>query len=97
MLLGNLQPLAPPDALYALVIHDPAFGFEKGRDPPVTVAAILAGKADDVRGQRLLIVRNDRPAPLRRPGLFQIPADPALRKIELLLNMNHTPSAALGA
>ena len=57
MLLGNLQPLAPPDALYALVIHDPAFGFEKGRDPPVTVAAILAGKAG----------RCPRSAPSHRP------------------------------
>ncbi len=55
-LLGrDLEPLAPPDAFYPLVVHMPAFGSQQGRDAPIAVTAILARQVDDRGRQRLLV------------------------------------------
>ncbi len=97
LLVGNLQPLAPPDAFHALVVHDPTFRPQHRRDPSITVAAILTGQTDDRRGQRFLIVRDNKSTPLRRTRLPQKPTSLALRKTKLLLGVDHTMPAALGA
>ena len=51
----DLQPFTLPDPLNALVVHVPAGVLQQTGDDPVSVAAILAGKDDDVLGQLLLI------------------------------------------
>ena len=43
----NLQPLTSPYALHPLVVHMPAFHPQKRRDPPIPIAAVLAGQSDD--------------------------------------------------
>ena len=45
LLLWELQPLPPPDALDPLGVHVPTFGPEQGSDPPIAISAILAGQA----------------------------------------------------
>lgn len=40
LLLGNLQPLPPPDALDAFGVHRPALGSQHRRDPAIAVAAV---------------------------------------------------------
>ena len=71
LLLGNFQPLAPPDAFDPLVVDDPTLGPEHRRDAAIAVAAILTGQPDDRRRQRRLVVRNTMRTPLRRTRLSQ--------------------------
>jgi len=47
LLLRNLQPLATPDTLHAILAHPPSGTLEKRRDPAIPVTAVLAGKLDD--------------------------------------------------
>src|ERR1700723_1196429 len=47
LLLRNLQPLATPDTLHAILAYPPAGTLEKRRDPAIPVTAVLAGKLDD--------------------------------------------------
>lgn len=96
LLLGNLQPLAPPAPLRLLVVYLPARGFEEGRDPAILVAAILAGQLGDRLAQRPFVVPDDRNTPLRRTRLSQIPACPAFRKTKPLADIDHIAPAALG-
>src|SRR3712207_4950883 len=54
---GNPQPLPSPDPLDPLVVDNPAGGrTQKLCDLAVAVAAVLAGKYDDIGGEPLLIV-----------------------------------------
>ena len=55
LLLWDLQPFPPPDALDPLGVHMPTFGPEQGSDPPIAISAILAGQADD-RGRECLFI-----------------------------------------
>src|SRR5690606_36778584 len=55
LLLGNLQPLAPPDPFDTLGVHRPAFRQQHRRDPAIAITAIAGSEPDDVRGQRLFI------------------------------------------
>jgi hypothetical protein len=47
LLLRNLQPLATPDTLHAILAHPPAGTLQQCRDPAIPVTAVLAGKLDD--------------------------------------------------
>ena len=72
-------------------------GQLKGRDPPVSVAAILAGQLDHVRDQALLVGTAARDAALGRAMLPQHPASPALRDPEPVADMIDALAAARGA
>ena len=43
VLLRDFQSLPSPDAFHPLVVHLPALGTEHGGDPPIAIAAVLAG------------------------------------------------------
>ena len=94
---SDAEPLTLPYALHPLVVRDPAIGPQHGRDTTMAVAAILAGQADNRRSQSFLVIGDNTIASLRRSRLSQIPARPAFRETELLLNMGNTTPAALGA
>src|SRR5690606_27871732 len=55
LLVGNLEPLPPPDPFDTLGVHRPAFGPQHRRDPAVAVAPIPGSKPDDISRQRILI------------------------------------------
>ena len=66
LLLGNLQPLTPPEPLNPLVVDDPARLIpQHPRNLAIAVAAILSGQLDDVGGQPLLVFRAPRHLALR--------------------------------
>ena len=66
LLLGNLQPLTPPEPLNPLVVDDPARLIpQHPRNLAIAVAAILSGQLDDVGDQPLLIFRAPRHLALR--------------------------------
>ena len=79
LLVGNLQPLAPPDPFDPLVVDDPARLLRSSSgDLAIAVAAILAGQFDDVGGQPLFVFSAPRDLALRRAVLPERRAGPAL-------------------
>jgi hypothetical protein len=50
------EPLPAPDPLHTLMVHMPTLVFEKGRDPPISIAAIFSGEIKDEPCQSLLVV-----------------------------------------
>ena len=77
LLLRHLQSLVPPDPLYPLVVHLPAFVMQKTGDPPVPIASVLGGQPHDPVCELILLVRNSHAVPLRRTVLSQSPACPS--------------------
>ncbi len=67
------------------------------RDPPVTVAAILAGQRDDVSRQRIFVRSLHRQIALRSAPLPQHPARLPLAHPILSARMFHGAPASLGA
>jgi hypothetical protein len=97
LLLGNLQPLATPDALDPFMVHRPSLGAEKCRYPTITVPAVLPGQTDDVAGQCLFIGRDDQLTALRRSRLTKISTGTPFRETKLLADTDNASTATLGA
>ena len=87
LLLRNLQPLATPDTLHAVLAHPSAGTVEKRRDPAIPVTAVLAGKLDDRLRECIFVFTPYRTIALRAARLVGQPACPALRQTMLLLRM----------
>ena len=81
LFLRHFEPFPPPDAVDPLEVHPPAFDPKQRGDPPVAVAAVSGRQADDRRGQRFLIIADDRLPALRRTRLSDHSASTALRDI----------------
>ena len=79
LLLGNLEPFAPPNPLDPLVVHVPARLVQQRRHRPVAVTAILRRQLDDVRRQRVFIGPSARNLPLCRAVLTERATGAALR------------------
>jgi len=95
---GNIQPLAPPDALDPFVVDDPTRRrSQKLSDLPVAIAAVEAGEFDDVGGQPLLILSSCRNTALRRTVLPEHTADPALGHPQRGSNMVDAYATTRGA
>ena len=98
LLLGNLQPLTPPDQLNPLVIDDPACLIpQHPRNLAIAVAAIETSQLDDVGGQPLLVVTAPRDLALRRAVLPKRRTSTALGHTQLGANLLDTGTAARGA
>ena len=93
----HFQPLASPDPFNTLLVHRPAGPTQQRRDPAISVAAILAGKLNDVGRQCGLIIWCRRSLSLRRLVLTQCPACPSLGDAKLGRHMIHARAAAGGA
>src|SRR5690606_3455329 len=97
LLLRNLQPLPPPDALDTFGVHRPAFGPQHRRDPTIAIAAIPGGEPDDVGGERFFIRPARRLLALGRAVLPENLAGKALRDGELGHHMVDAAPATGGA
>ncbi len=80
LLLWNLQPLATPDTLHAILAHSPAGSLEQRRDPAIPITAVLAGKLDDRLRECIFVFTPYRTIALRTARLVRQPASPALRQ-----------------
>ena len=69
MFIGDLQPLASPDALDPLVVDYPARLAQELGDLAIAIAAVLPGKLDNIGGETLLVVTTARDLALRRAML----------------------------
>jgi hypothetical protein len=65
----DFQPLTSPDPFNAFLVHRPPGATQQRRNPAIPVAAVLAGKFDDVSSQSCLIIGRRRNLPLRRSML----------------------------
>ena len=91
LFLGDLQPLAAPDAFDPLVIDDPArrrsqklpdlLPLSVCKQTPtgqwIAVPTIFAGKFEDISDQPFFIISPRRRPPLRRSMLSEHTANPA--------------------
>ena len=93
----HLQPLASPDPLHPLVIHEPAGPAQQLGDLAIAVAAIEPGQLDDVGGQPLFIVSPVRDLALRRAMLAERRTGAALGDGELPSDMLDAGAATRGA
>ena len=60
LFIGDLQPLASPDALDPLVVDYPARLPQQFADLAIAVAAVLPGKLDNIGRETLLVVTTAR-------------------------------------
>ena len=75
----------------------PAFGPEQSGDPAITVSTVLAGQADDIRRQRVLVWFATGCLALGRSVLTDNLARAALRDAQFSLNVINALPAAGGA
>ena len=98
LFLGDLKPLASPDAFDPLVVDDPARRrSQKLRDLPVAVPAILAGEFHDIGGQPFFVISPRRRPPLRRSVLSEHTANPAFGQLQLQSDVLNAGAATRGA
>jgi hypothetical protein len=93
----HLQPLAPPDPLDPLGVHQPACLPQQRRDLAIAVAAILACQRDGLGGQPFLVVAAPRRLALRRAVLAERRADAALGAGQDPSHVLNTGAPARGA
>src|SRR5947209_8762404 len=86
-LLGrDLQPLASPDPLDPLVVHQPAGPAQQLGDLAIAIAAVLPGQFDDVVCQSRFILTAPRDLALRRAMLPERRTGTALGDRQLASN-----------
>ena len=86
LLVGTFQPLTPPDALNPFVIDEPARISQQRGDLAIAVAAILAGKLNDIRGEPLFVVAPRWRLAVRRPMLSERRAGTTLGDVKFTSN-----------
>ena len=94
---GDLQTLAPPEALDPLVIDLPPRPAQELRDLAIAVAAVLPGQGDHVGSQPLLVFRAPRHLALRRAMLPERRTSAALGDMQVMSDMLDTGAATRGA
>jgi hypothetical protein len=96
LFLWNLQPLAAPDPLDAILADPPAGFLQLDRDAPVAVSAELAGQRNDGPGQCVFVVPLCGLVALRATWLMEKVARATLTRSALPC-MLHSGSPALRA
>src|SRR5215475_7356787 len=97
LLIGDLQPLASPDALDPLVIDDPARLAQQPCNLAIAVAAVSLGKLDNIGRQTLLVLTATRDLALRRAMVPERRAGATLGDMQLSSHMLDTGTATRGA
>src|SRR5919199_702131 len=97
LLLGNLEPLAAPDPLHAILADRPARHPQHGGDPAIAIPTVLGRERHDRLRQRVLVGPKRRHVALRGARLADDPAGAALRETIRLPNASDGLPAPLGA
>jgi len=61
LLLGNLQPLTPPDPPNPLGVHMPAPRTQERSHTPIAITAIRRGQSNDFPCQGIFVVTDNKP------------------------------------
>jgi hypothetical protein len=94
---AELQPLATPDTLHAVLAHPPAGTLQQRRDSAISVTTVLTGKLDDRLRECIFVFTPYRSIALRAARLVGQPASPALRHTMLLLCVSCSDASSLRA
>src|SRR5262247_1691147 len=97
LFIGDLQPLASPDALDPLVVDYPARLAQQPCDLAIAVAAILLGKLGNIGRQTLLVLTAARDLALRRAMLPERRAGATLGDMQLRSHLLNAGTATRGA
>ena len=97
LFIGDLQPLAPPDALDPLVVDYPARLAQQFGDLAIAIAAVLLGKLDNIGRQTLLVLTAARDLALRRAMLSERRAGATLGDMQLRSHLLNAGTATRGA
>ena len=97
LFIGDLQPLASPDALDPLVVDYPARLAQQPCDLAIAVAAVLLGKLDNIGRQTLLVLTTARDLALRRAMLSKRRAGATLGDMQLRSHLLNAGTATRGA
>jgi hypothetical protein len=97
LFIGDLQPLASPDALDPLVVDYPARLAQQSCDLAIAVAAVLPGKLDSIGGETLLVLTAARDLALRRAMLPERRAGATLGDMQLRSHLLDAGTATRGA
>ena len=97
MFIGDLQPLASPDALDPLVVDYPARLAQQPCDLAIAIAAILLGKLDNIGCETLLVVTAARDLALRRAMLPERRTGATLGDMQLRSDLFNAGTATRGA
>ena len=97
LFVRNLQPLAPPDPFDTFVIDEPARVSQQRGNLAIAVAAILAGKLNNIGAQTLFAVSPRWHLALRRTMLPERRTGAALRDVKLTPDMIDANATARGA
>jgi hypothetical protein len=97
LFIGDLQPLASPDALDPLVVDYSARLAQQSCDLAIAVAAVLPGKLDSIGGETLLVLTAARDLALRRAMLPERRAGATLGDMQLRSHLLDAGTATRGA
>ena len=97
LFIGDLQPLASPDALDQLVVDYPARLAQQFGDLAIAVAAVLPGKLDNIGRETLLVVTTARDLALRRAMLPERRTGATLGDMQLRSDLLNAGTATRGA
>ena len=97
LFLGNLQPLAPPQPLDPLVVHQPTRISQHRCNLAIAIAAIAPGQFDQIGCQAVFIVTAPRDFALCRAMLAKRRTGAALGDRQNLPDMVDTRPASRGA
>ena len=97
LFIGDLQPLASPDALDPLVVDCPASLAQQFGDLAIAVAAVLPSKLDNVGGETLLVLTTARDLALRRAMLPERRTGATLGDMQLRSDLLNAGTATRGA
>src|ERR687885_1277212 len=94
---GHFEPLAPPDALDPLLVHEPARLLQHGRDLAIAKAAVPTREFDDVGRELRFVVSAPRALALCRAVLTERPTGAALGDGQLPSDMLDAGASPRGA
>ena len=97
LLMGDLEPLASPDALDPLVVDYPARLAQQRGDLAIAVAAVLLGKLDNIGRQALFVLTTARDLVLRRAVLPERRTGATLGDMQLRSHLLNAGTATRGA
>src|SRR5215468_4058466 len=97
LFIGDLQPLASPDALDPLVVDYPARLAQQSCDLAIAIAAVLPGKLDSIGGETPLVLTAARDLALRRAMLPERRAGATLGDMQLRSHLLNAGTATRGA
>ena len=97
LFMGDLQPLASPDALNPLVVDYPARLAQQFGDLAIAIAAVLPSKLDNIGGETLLVLTTARELALCRAMLPERRTGATLGDMQLRSHLLNAGTATRGA